>query len=139
MPGARESRPFSRRQFTEIVERLASPAVGICLDTVNSFGALEGPEVVVAALAPWTVNLHLKDFYIRRVEHQMGFLVEGRPAGQGQLDVPWLLDQFRPNDRNLSVILEQWPPPQVTIEETIAMEKAWARESILYLRTLMAD
>ena len=123
----------------EIVQRLESPAVGICLDTVNSFGALEGPEAVVRALGPWTVNLHLKDFHIRRVDHQMGFLIEGRPAGQGQLDVPWLLGQLHAVGRDPNVILEQWTPPQFTIEETTAMEKSWALESIIYLRTLIAD
>ena len=55
---------FRARQFVEIVQRLESPAIGICLDTVNSFGALEGPEAVVQALGSWTVNLHLKDFHI---------------------------------------------------------------------------
>ncbi|MGO9111094.1 MAG: sugar phosphate isomerase/epimerase family protein [Thermoguttaceae bacterium] len=130
---------FRARQFVEIVQRLESPAVGICLDTVNSFGALEGPEVVVQALGSWTVNLHLKDFHIRRVDHQMGFLVEGKPAGQGQLNVPWLLEQLRSAGRVPNTILEQWPLPETTIEATIAKEKAWARESIFYLRTLIAD
>jgi sugar phosphate isomerase/epimerase len=130
---------FSARQFAEIVRSLASPAVGICLDTVNSFGALEGPEVVVATLAPWVVNLHLKDFGIRRVDHQMGFLIEGRPAGKGQLNVPWLLNQLRAANRDFNVILEQWPPPQPLLEDTIALEKAWAQESVAYLRTLVVD
>jgi len=130
---------FRARQFVEIVQRLESPAVGICLDTVNSFGASEGPEAVVQALGSWTVNLHLKDFHIRRADHQMGFLVEGKPAGQGQLNVPWLLEQLRSGGRDPNVILEQWPPRQATIEETIAQEKAWARESINYLRSMIAD
>ena len=44
----------------------ALPAtVGICLDTVNSMGALEGPEVVVETRSrPDTENLHLKDFAV---------------------------------------------------------------------------
>ena len=48
---------FSAAEFREMLRRLGSEHVGICLDTVNSFGALEGPEVVVATLAPWTVSL----------------------------------------------------------------------------------
>jgi 3-oxoisoapionate decarboxylase len=130
---------FRTRQFVEIVRRLESPAVGICLDTVNSFGALEGPDAVVRELAPWTVSLHLKDFRIRRLDHQMGFMVEGSPAGQGQLDTPWLLKQLRSAGRDPNAILEQWPLPGTTIEATIAKEKAWARDSIHYLRTLIAD
>ena len=69
----------------------------------------------------------------------MGFLVEGQPAGQGQLNVPWLLEQLRSAGRDPNTILEQWPLPETTIEATIAKEKAWARESILYLRALIAD
>ncbi len=41
---------FSARTFARIVRMLDSRHVGICLDTVNSFGALEGPEVVVEPL-----------------------------------------------------------------------------------------
>ena len=86
---------FTARQFAQIVQQLDSPAVGICLDTVNSLGALEGPDAVVTALAPWVVSLHVKEFCIRRADHQMGFIIEGRPAGQGRLNVPWLLEQLR--------------------------------------------
>ncbi len=82
---------FSARQFLYILETVDSPCLGICLDTVNSFGALEGPEVVIETLGLWTVNLHVKDFDIRRADHNMGFVIEGTPAGQGRLDIPALL------------------------------------------------
>lgn len=67
---------------------LGSDWVGICLDTVNSLGAAEGIGVVVETLGPSVVNLHLKDFVVLRAAHMMGFSIEGRPAGRGQLDVP---------------------------------------------------
>jgi sugar phosphate isomerase/epimerase len=136
---------FPSATLTEILERIDNERVGICLDTVNSFGALEGPEAVVEALGPWTVNLHVKDFAVQRVGHHMGFTIEGRPAGQGQLDVPWLLQKLpamagRDNRRPISAaILELWTPPQETLEETIAKEKAWAAESIEYLRQFIPD
>jgi sugar phosphate isomerase/epimerase len=122
-----------------ILERIRSPFLGICLDTVNSFGALEGPEVVVENLAPWVVNLHVKDFWIRRANYQMGFVIEGRPAGQGRLDVPWLLKRLKEAGRDPNAILELWTPEQDSLEATIAKEDAWARESIEYLRTLIPD
>ncbi len=130
---------FRARELARIIERIASPQVGICLDTVNSFGALEGPEVVVAALAPLAVNLHLKDFAIRRANHTMGFVVEGCPAGQGQLDVPWLLESVQAHGREMSAILEQWTPPEPDLAATIVKEAAWAEESICYLRTILPD
>jgi 3-oxoisoapionate decarboxylase len=125
---------FKARTLARIVERIASPRVGICLDTVNSFGALEGPEAVLDALGPRVVNLHVKDFAIERAGHMMGFVVEGRPAGAGRLDVPWVLEQLRSHGRDPNAILELWTPPQPTLAETIAKEAEWASTSITYLR-----
>lgn len=128
---------FTVRDLIGILQEVNSPALGICLDTVNSFGALEGPEAVVTGLAPWVVNLHVKDFTIFRAGHLMGFTIEGRPAGQGRLNVPWLLQQLREAGRDVNAILELWTPPEETLAATIAKEERWARHSLEYLRTLM--
>jgi sugar phosphate isomerase/epimerase len=130
---------FRVRSLARIVERIGSEHVGICLDTVNSFGALEGPEAVVDTLGPLTVNLHVKDFAIERVSHAMGFVIEGRPAGQGRLNVPWLLERLCAYGRDPNAILELWTPPGATLEETIAREADWAEESIKYLRSLIPE
>lgn len=113
------------------------PWVGICLDTVNSFGALQGPESVVAMLGPLTVNLHIKDFIIQRASHKMGFSIEGRPAGQGRLDIPWLLGSLTTLGRNPNAILELWTPPEPSLATTIPKEQRWAEESVHYLRSLL--
>lgn len=128
---------FTTDALIHIMRTLDSAHVGICLDTVNSFGALEGPAWVVDRLGPWTVNLHIKDFAVRRADHNMGFTVEGRPAGQGQLDVPWLLRQVRQHGRDFNAILELWPPPAETLDATIAKERAWAEMSVDYLRSVI--
>ncbi len=130
---------FRAIQFAGIVERIGSEYVGICLDTVNSFGALEGPEAVLDILGPLTVNLHVKDFTIFRASHMMGFTIEGRPAGQGKLNVPWLLERLRDQARDPNAILELWTPPGETLSATIAKEAEWAAASIDYLRTLIPD
>ena len=130
---------FRVAQFDEILSKLDSPFVGVCLDTVNSFGALEGPEVVVGRLARWTVSLHVKDFSIRRAGHNMGFVLEGTPAGQGRLDVPGIIEKLRQAGRDPNAILELWPAPEENIDATIAKEDDWARESMAYLRTVIAD
>jgi sugar phosphate isomerase/epimerase len=121
-------------EFREIVLGTDPEQVGICLDSVNSMGAGEGVREVVATLAPHTLNLHLKDFRVARVSHQMGFVVEGAPAGQGMLDVPWLLGEIRTHGRCQSAILELWTPPADTPEETLAREAAWAEESLRFLK-----
>jgi sugar phosphate isomerase/epimerase len=130
---------FAARDLVAVLQALDSPWVGICLDTVNSFGALEGPEAVVAALGPWTVNLHIKDFDVQRLPSNMGFLLQGRPAGQGRLDVPWLLGELARYGREVNAILEQWPLRLDTMVATVAQEAAWAAASVAYLRRLIPD
>ena len=130
---------FSSATLASIVEQLGPDRVGICLDTVNSFGALEGPEVVVRMLAPFTLNLHVKDFTIARVSSQMGFVINGCAAGEGRLNVPWLLHQLRAAGRDINAILELWTPFGPTLDETIAREAAWAESSLRYLRQMIPD
>lgn len=126
---------FRAREFAAMVEKAASSQVGICLDTVNSMGAGEGLETVIGLLAPLAVNLHLKEFCVERVFHKMGFVIEGKPLGKGMLPVGDLLAKVSP--RCQSAILEQWTPPEVTIEATIRKEADWAVESIDYLKSIL--
>lgn len=128
---------FKVHTLVDMIQQVDSYCLGICLDTVNSFGAGEDPKRVVEALGPYVVNLHIKDFTIRRHPSMLGFEVQGTPAGQGMLDVPWLLDQLV--NREFNGILELWTPPEATIEQSIEQEKRWAVESIRYLRTLIKD
>ena len=128
---------FKARDLLGIVESLDSPFVGVCLDTVNSFGALEGPEVIVKTLAPYVVNLHIKDFKVRREDHNMGFRIVGAPAGQGNLDIPWLVDALRTTGRGTDAVLELLPSPEHSVGETIRKEAAWLEQSQRYLEGLV--
>ena len=121
------------REFLEIVQGAESEQVGICLDSVNSMGAGEGIETITTILAPYTFNLHIKEFVVERHPHMMGFTIEGRPVGQGQLPLAWMLEKLGPLCR--SAILESWTPPEETPEKTMAKEARWALESIQYLKT----
>jgi len=116
---------------------LNEPWLGVTLDTANSLAICEGWRHVVEHLAPLTVCFHVKDFVVRRESHKMGFRVEGRPAGQGQLDIPWILSKLSGHCQ--SAILELWPPEQTTMEETIRLEQAWAAESVKTLRGWIPD
>lgn len=127
---------FSAATMREIIEGAGSDRIGVCLDTANSIGAGEGLDTVVRELGPLTVNLHIKDFQVARVPHLMGFIVEGRPAGLGFLDVPRLLKQLAPFPRCETAVLELWTPPEPDLERTIAKEEAWAAQSLEYLRPL---
>ncbi|HEX7861972.1 MAG TPA: TIM barrel protein [Verrucomicrobiae bacterium] len=127
---------FNAADFRRIIDDLGSDRVGICLDTANSIGAGEGLETVVAALGLVTLNLHIKDFQVKRLPHLMGFTVTGCPAGQGLLDVPWLLQRLGKFGKCRTAILEQWTIPEPEIEKTIAKENDWANASLEYLKPL---
>jgi L-ribulose-5-phosphate 3-epimerase UlaE len=99
-------------------------------------GAGEGFETVSDILIPYTINFHIKDFTIFRVLHKMGLVIEGRPAGQGLLDIPELIDKIEGTGLCRSAILELWTPPESTLEMTIRKEAEWAEESIIYLKNL---
>ena len=130
---------FRSATLAEILDRLDSPCAGICLDTANSLGCLEVVETVLEVLGPRTVNLHIKDFQVFRPRHQKGFIIEGRPAGGGQLDIPQLLARLRALGRDPNAILELWPPPEADSAAAAAKEEVWAAESVRYLRRLIPD
>ena len=130
---------FTSGTLASLVERLGTDWVGVCLDTVNSWGALEGPDVVVDRLAPLTLSLHVKDFTVTRPSHQMGFLVEGCPAGRGRLQLEPILDRLRAEGRAVNAILETLVTPGPTLEETIARESAWTEEGVATLRRFIPE
>lgn len=125
---------FRCAEMRWLIEALGREWCGVCLDTINSFGALEGPEVVIGTLAPVAVNLHVKDFAVMRAWHAMGFTIEGRPAGQGRLDIPSLLSAVAQHNDDLTAVLELWTPPESALEDTIVKEQEWARSSVEFLR-----
>ncbi|MFO7668315.1 MAG: TIM barrel protein [Bacteroidales bacterium] len=126
---------FKAAAFVEMVEKAGSETVAICLDSVNSMGAGEGLETVIDKLAPFTVNLHVKEFTVKRVFHKMGFVIEGCPLGEGMLPVHEIIQKVPENCH--SAILEQWTPPEDTLEKTIAKEARWAEQSMKYLKSVL--
>lgn len=131
---------FPARVLGELMERLQSPCFGIVLDTVNSFACEEMPMEVMEALGSYTVNFHVKDFEIRRVENAMGLLVTGTPAGAGRLPIPEMLRYLQENAAaDFSVILELWMQQEETVDQTIKKEREWVEESIGYLKQYVTN
>jgi len=130
---------FPAATLRSVIDAVGSPRIGVCLDTANSLGAGEGIASVATMLAPFTVNVHVKDVAVERVPHLMGFSVHGRPAGEGMLDIPSLLRQVTAFGRCETAVLELWTPPESRVEETIAKEARWAKQSLDYLKPLIAS
>lgn len=125
---------FKARALASMLDRVNDEHVGICLDCVNSLGAGEGIDHVAEVLAPYTLNLHIKDYRIKRPHHKMGFIVEGCPAGEGMTNLPRLMEILDRYRRCESAVLEQWVVPEATIEATVLKEHRWADQGLHYLR-----
>jgi sugar phosphate isomerase/epimerase len=116
-------------ELVEIIENVASPALGVCLDTANSVMIGEWPRATIELLSPFALCMHLKDYAVIPDENGVGGHVVGKPLGEGSLDIQGALAAVRPADERLhgelAVVLEQWLPlhedPKTTVEE----ERRW--------------
>lgn len=127
---------FRSDELVKMMDGIGDEHVGICLDTVNSIGAGEGIAWVTTMLAPYTVNLHVKDFNIKRFPHNMGFTVTGALAGEGMLDYEMVMGELLKYNRCQSAILEQWVIPEDEHMATVDKEQRWANQSIQFLKQL---
>lgn len=128
---------FPSAVLKNIILETDPSVVGICLDTANSIGCNEGLEQTVTILAPFTVNLHVKDFSIRRVPSKMGFIIEGTPAGNGSVNIPWVVSEVKRYGTCSTATLEVWSGKEETPELTITREYNWAQEGLAYLKNIL--
>jgi 3-oxoisoapionate decarboxylase len=126
---------YRTSDLAALVGRIDHPALGICLDLTNSFGALESADEILRNLVPFTISVHLKEFAVERLEFLMGFAFRGKPTGQGMLPLPKMFAALAAASRQANVIVEQWPPFHETLAKTMELELKWARESVEYLAT----
>lgn len=126
-------------ELNEILESIRSPWLGAALDTANPLALPQGWQVSVRVLGHRTLSLHIKDFIVQQEANGMGFTIKGCPAGKGRLNVPWIVESFAALRIQPSAILESWTPRQATLDETLALEHAWAVQGVEYLRHYIAD
>ncbi len=130
---------FRSAELARMVEDAGTPAVGICLDTANSFGAGEDPGTVLDHLAHLTVNLHLKDIRAQRLPHHQGFSITGTPFGQGQLDMAGIIERVSSHGRCVSATLEHWIEPEAEARETFEKARLWCEQSAQAMRGFFPD
>ncbi len=85
-----------------LVEAVDHPLVGTCVDTVNSMGVLEGPEVAIKKLAPLAVCCHFCDHKWDRDAYGARF--HGMALGEGDMDCRKMLDLLRHESPRLARI-----------------------------------
>ncbi len=128
---------FSVKDLRKLVETLGDEHIRICLDPVNNLAQGESTNDVFAALEEYTVNFHCKDYTIARKPSNLGFDVEGCPAGEGLLDLACCRKHFPQED--LSFVVELWTPWQGDIDATCQMEACWAEISLANLKKIKEE
>lgn len=91
-------------EFVDILRRLDSEYVGICVDTGNSIALLEDPMAVIEAYAPYALTAHLKDMAVQ--EYEAGFLLSEVPLGEGFLDIKRIVEILRKANPRIQFNLE---------------------------------
>ncbi|HVL11649.1 MAG TPA: TIM barrel protein [Gemmata sp.] len=88
----------------EMLKKLDSPLVGVCLDTGNNVALLEPPDETVGLLAPLVFTTHVKDMGVE--EYADGFLLSEVPLGAGFLDLPKVAAAVRKANPKVRLNLE---------------------------------
>lgn len=119
-----------------LVDAINHPLAGICMDTVNSFPVLEGPEVAVEKLTPKATCIHFCDHKLDR--DQYGARFHGVAIGDGDIDCMKVVDLIRrkaPTDRiNFEI---EWDMGEDTLEEARAKQMDACIRSIKYCREVL--
>lgn len=125
----------SSRDLVSLIEAVADEHIGICLDPANTVAGLEHPLHVIERTAPYVKNIHVKDFAFTRRDGWVGFTLEGAPLGTGLLDYDRMRDIVRPDERDISQIIEHWLPLQDSVDATVQLENEWTTTALDYLRS----
>jgi len=109
-------------QMLDMLRRMSSEYLGVCVDTGNSFALLEDPMAVVEAYAPYAFSVHLKDMAL--AEYEDGFLLADIPLGQGVLNLQKMIEIFRKANPGINFSLEM--ATRDSLQVPCLTEKYWA-------------
>ncbi len=122
-------------ELQQVIERVGSPSVGVCVDLGNFMIHLENPVEAVRQLAPYIINTHFKDYDMKM--ENWGFKSYGVALGEGVIDLKAALD-ILVNEAHLDrIMLEIVSEPQATETETLALEEANVRRSSQFAREVL--
>ncbi|MFC7737596.1 sugar phosphate isomerase/epimerase family protein [Roseomonas sp. GCM10028921] len=109
-------------ELTELLERVNSPWLGVCLDTANNVRIGEDPLAVVWRLAPWTRATHLKDVAPLAGAEDAFTSWPSVPLGQGVVDIPAVLRLLqKAGYQGLLAVEIDYLHPRVGMDEQAAL------------------
>lgn len=127
----------SSDELIYIVEKIASPNIGICLDLGNSLMTFENPIAAAEKMATYAFTTHLKDYAIQMTNY--GFKVYGVALGDGNIDIQKAMKIFLEKTDLDRIILEI--PVEATDDEndSLARENYFVERSIFYFREVLME
>ena len=122
-------------ELLEIIQRVDSGNIGVCLDLGNSLVTFEDPLRVVERLAPHTFTTHFKDYAIRMTN--FGFKVIGVALGEGNIDLFSALKILKEKTSLDKIILEIPVEAEAEESETLKKEDSIIRQSVDFARNVL--
>jgi sugar phosphate isomerase/epimerase len=93
LPIVEKHKAWRTEHMVRLLKQYSSEYLGVTLDTNNNLSLLDDPMETIEALAPYTVNVHLKDTAVE--EYDKGFLLSEVPLGDGFLDMQRVIATIR--------------------------------------------
>jgi 3-oxoisoapionate decarboxylase len=120
--GIENHKDWRVEQQVELLKQYSSEYLGVTLDTGNNLSVLDDPLETLDQLAPYIVNVHLKDMAVEECEN--GFLLSEVPLGQGMLDMKRIVDTIRQSRPTAHLSLEMITRDPLVVP--CLTEKYWA-------------
>jgi len=119
-----------------LLDRVDSPVVGACIDTVNALHVTEDPMTAIERLAPRAFTNHFRD---DRIEFQRwGFKLVGAAVGEGDIDMRRAYELFRDRSRMNRINIEtELETPLDDMQTALDMEIDAIRRSVRYCREVL--
>jgi 3-oxoisoapionate decarboxylase len=119
-----------------LLDRVDSPTVGACIDTVNGLHVTEDPMAAIERLAPRAITNHFRD---DRIEFQRwGFKLVGTAVGEGDIDMRRAYELFRERSSMERINIEtELETPLDDMQKALDMEIDAIRRSVRYCRQVL--
>lgn len=128
---------YRAAEIRSIIEDVNSPHLRALLDVGSPFAVCEDPVHAAEVLAPYTMQVHLKDCLVQPwTPRSSGYYAcqYAVPLGEGNIDLQAILAILRdkaPEPDRLCLAIENVPvPPQQDEDRWVAEGVAWARANL---------